>query len=201
MAIAPEQALGRHGSLYRRLLWLYPASFRRDYGQAMVQLFCDRLRDQAGDRPRKAAVRVWLQTLRDLAVSVPNQRIEAFMSEPQTMLVQVIVMVVLSIAAILFIGFYAVVLLAAVTGWLVYQRGRGRYVRLPGQSKWHRWVLSGAALLAVGVSPAVLSLDELTDWAWGVFSLLTLGGLITVAVGVAMAARDLRHRRGGATAA
>ena len=193
MATAPEQAVARHRSFYQRLLWLYPASFRRDYGQAMVQVFCDRLRDEARRRPRAASLRAWLQTLGDLALSVPNQRIEACMSEQQTMLVTVIVMVSLSIAAILFIGFYAVVLLAAVTGWLVYQRGRGRYVRLSGQSRWYGWVLSGVALLAVASLPAILSLGELSEWAWTLFALLTVAGLIAVAVGVAMAVRD-RHR-------
>ena len=115
------------------------------------------------------------------------------MSERAAMLVTVIVMVALSIAAILLIGFYAVVLLAAVTGWLVSQRGRGRYVHLPGQSRWYRWVLSGVALLAVASLPAMLSLGELSEWAWTLFALLTVAGLIAVAVGVAMAMRD-RHR-------
>lgn len=190
MAAGREQAVLRHRSLYQRLLWLYPASFRRDYGQAMAQVFCDRLRDQAAERPRSAAVRAWLQTLADLAVSVPNQRIEAFMSEQQTMLVTVVVIVSLSIGAILFGGFYAVVLLAAVTGWLVYQRGRGRYVRLPGQSRWYRWVLSGVALLAVLFLSNILWLGELSEVTWTVFALLTVAGLITVAVGVAMGVRD-----------
>ena len=52
MATGPEQAVLRHGSLYRRLLWLYPASFREEYREAMVQLFCDQLRNQTGDRLR-----------------------------------------------------------------------------------------------------------------------------------------------------
>jgi len=195
MAPAPEQAVLRHGSLYQRLLWLYPASFRNEYRQAMVQVFCDRLRAQAGDRPRRAAARVWLTTLADLAVSVPNQRIEVFMSGQQitAQLTTVIAAVLVSIAAMLFIGFYAVVLLAAATGGLVYQRRRGRYVRLPGQSTWYRWVLSGVAMLAVASLPAILSLGELNEWIWTVFALLTVAGLIAVAVGAAMGMRD-RHR-------
>ena len=78
MFTVPE---ARHRSLYRRLLWLYPAGFRRDYGEAMVQVFCDQLRDEARRRPRSAALRAWLRTLGDFARSVPHQRIEAFMSE------------------------------------------------------------------------------------------------------------------------
>jgi len=203
MATAFEQAVARHRSLYQRLLWLYPASFRRDYGEAMVQVFCDRLRDEARHRPRAAAVRTWWQTLGDLALSVPDQRIEVSMSEQQTTarLVAVIVAVSLSIAAIAFyIGVPAVALLAApVAAWLVYQRRRGRYVRLPGQSKWYRWVLSGVAIFAVTLLPFILSLEG--GWVWGLGNVLSIIGLLTIVAGVAMGVRDLLRHRGRATPA
>jgi len=192
MASGSEQAVLRHASLYRRLLWLYPASFRNEYRQAMVQLFCDQLRDhEGGDRPRKATARVWLQVLRDLATSIPDQRIEVFMSEQQAtaQLIAVIVTVSLSIVAILFVGFYAAVLLVAVTGWLVYQRGRGRYVQLPGQSGWQRWVVSGAGLLVVAWVPVIFS-HEFSEWLWGLWALVTVAGLLAVAVGAAIGMRD-----------
>lgn len=201
MATASKQALARHKSLYQRLLRLYPASFRRDYGQAMVQLFCDRLRDEARHRPRAAAMRAWLQTLGDLALSVPDQRIEVFMSEQQTTarLLTAIIAVSLSIAAIALIGIPAIVLLAAVAAWLVYQQRRGRYVRLPSQSKWYRWVLSGVAAIAVGPLLLIFSLEG--DWVWGLGSALTVPGLLAVAAGVAMGLRDLRQHRGRVTPA
>ena len=122
MATASDQAVARHRTVYQRLLWLYPPSFRRDYGQAMAQVFSDQLRDEARRRPRSAALRAWLHTLGDLARSVPHQRIEAFMSEQHTTarLIAVIVAVSLSIAAIALIGIPAVVLLAAVPAWLAY---------------------------------------------------------------------------------
>ena len=194
MATESEQAVLRHGTLYRRLLWLYPASFRKEYRQAMVQLFCDQLRNQTGDRSRKATGRVWLQALRDLATSVPDQRIEVFMSEQQTtaQLIAVIITVSLSIVAILFVGLYAAVLLAAVTGWLVYQRGHGRYVQLPVQSGWYRWVLSGAGLLVVAWVPVIFS-PEFSEWLWGLWALVTVAGLLAVAVGAGMGMRA-RHR-------
>ena len=198
MATASEQAFARHKSLYQRLLWLYPASFRREYGQAMVQVFCDRLRDEARHRPRAAAVRAWLHTLGDLALSVPKQRIEAFMCEQQATvrLLTLIVAVSLSIAAIAFIGIPAVVLLAAVPAWLAYQHRRGRLLRLPGQSKWYRWVLSGAAVLAVEWLAFILS-GEADEWVWGLGSLLAVLGLLVVAAGVVMGVRDLRQHRAG----
>jgi hypothetical protein len=54
--------------LYALLLYLYPASFRREYGEAMLQLFNDQCRSVKG--PGGHAM-LWLKTLRDLLRSVP----------------------------------------------------------------------------------------------------------------------------------
>jgi len=59
-----------HSRIYRGVLWLYPASFRREYGRSMSQTFSDRLGDKGGTR-------TWLLLLRDLAVSVPIEVMEA----------------------------------------------------------------------------------------------------------------------------
>jgi putative ABC transport system permease protein len=52
--------------IYRALLLAYPAEFRHEYGSQMEQLFEDRLHSE----PR---LRVWLQTLADLALSAPKE--------------------------------------------------------------------------------------------------------------------------------
>jgi hypothetical protein len=54
--------------LYALLLYLYPSSFRREYGESMLQLFNDQRRavDGAG-----GYAMLWLKTLRDLLLSVP----------------------------------------------------------------------------------------------------------------------------------
>jgi hypothetical protein len=61
------------GGLFRTLLKLYPAPYRREYGQAMTQCFRDQLRtaDTAGKR-----LRLWLRTLADLVQSVPARYLE-----------------------------------------------------------------------------------------------------------------------------
>lgn len=56
-----------HEKIYRRLLKLYPAHFRGEYGEAMAQLFRDRMRTAGGPGGK---LRVWLHILGDLAVSV-----------------------------------------------------------------------------------------------------------------------------------
>jgi hypothetical protein len=62
-----------HEQTYRALLRLYPVRFRARFGDEMVQLFGDLLRDaHAVGRPA-APIRLWLHTLWDLAVTAPSE--------------------------------------------------------------------------------------------------------------------------------
>ena len=56
--------------IYALLLRLYPAYFRASYGDQALQLFRDRVRDEKGFFP---GLRLWLDLLVDLAISVPRQ--------------------------------------------------------------------------------------------------------------------------------
>lgn len=58
------------GRVYRCLLWLYPARFREEYGVAMERQFFDEYRETDGPFDR---ARLWVQTIVDAAVSVPQQ--------------------------------------------------------------------------------------------------------------------------------
>jgi hypothetical protein len=59
--------------LYRILLKVYPARYRRKYEQAMTQCFRDQLRaaDTRGKR-----VRLWFRTIVDFALNVPARHLE-----------------------------------------------------------------------------------------------------------------------------
>lgn len=59
--------------LYRRLLRLYPAAFRERYGDEMVQLFEDQLRDGREGRGSGTVV-VWLRVVVDLATTAASER-------------------------------------------------------------------------------------------------------------------------------
>ena len=56
--------------IYSWLLRLYPSHFRQAYGEAALQLFRERSRHERGFSP---ALRLWLDLLADLAISVPRQ--------------------------------------------------------------------------------------------------------------------------------
>lgn len=70
--MVPGRPVDRHQALYRALVTLYPRSFRMDYGEPMVQLFADRVRD--------VGAKAWLRAVPDLVRTVPVERIEAVMS-------------------------------------------------------------------------------------------------------------------------
>ncbi|HTU19117.1 MAG TPA: hypothetical protein VMG10_13740 [Gemmataceae bacterium] len=58
---------------YRLLVAAYPAPFRNEYGEAMVQLFRDSAREAYRRRGLLGLLAVWLRTLRDFTVSVIQQ--------------------------------------------------------------------------------------------------------------------------------
>lgn len=59
--------------LYRLLLAAYPAPFRREFGEAMVQLFRDTARDAYGRSGFLGVAAMWPPTLTDLTISVIRQ--------------------------------------------------------------------------------------------------------------------------------
>ncbi len=59
--------------VYTALLWLYPPTFRREYGPDMLQSFRDTLRDETRCRGRRGVLRTWAITLGDLVVSLPRE--------------------------------------------------------------------------------------------------------------------------------
>lgn len=63
--------------IYARLLALYPAGYRAEYGADMLQLFTDQCRAAARERPWLAFLGLWLRTLADLGVSALREHMTA----------------------------------------------------------------------------------------------------------------------------
>jgi WD40 repeat protein len=59
--------------VYSKLLSLYPARHRREYGSLMAQLFRDQMRDAYGQNGVRGLVQVGTRTLWDLVVTVPGE--------------------------------------------------------------------------------------------------------------------------------
>jgi hypothetical protein len=68
--------MNRHEWIYRRLLRLYPAAFRARYGDAMISLFREQLRDARSSGERTEIASLWARCIADLLVTVPRQHLE-----------------------------------------------------------------------------------------------------------------------------
>lgn len=64
-----NHAVTRSDKIYRRLLWLYPQSHRRAYGQPMAQLFHDQCIVAWGQRRWPGVVSLWFRVLPDLIIT------------------------------------------------------------------------------------------------------------------------------------
>lgn len=62
--------------IYRRLLWVYPADFRRNYAERMAQLFADQLRETRAAGVTAGSLRLWVRTLLDIFISALSQHLE-----------------------------------------------------------------------------------------------------------------------------
>jgi hypothetical protein len=69
--------------LYRMLLAAYPASFRREYGPHMAQVFHDCCREAQARRGASGIFRLWLPTLGDLTVTALAERLVEGVSMPR----------------------------------------------------------------------------------------------------------------------
>lgn len=70
----PTSWIAHSTRIYRALLMLYPAEYRREYGALMVQVFRDVARDKYGSGGLTGIVLWWCSTLLDLTLTVIEQR-------------------------------------------------------------------------------------------------------------------------------
>lgn len=183
--------------LYRALLLLYPRRFRREYGDQMLQLYCDARRDRASSWPRLAG---------DVVLSAPTQHKEAFRTmSTQGKLVTSSIIVAAAVAAFLVIGgaLFALALLVLLA-WILAMLLREREARL-SNGFWWKLTLSGVGVFAVAVlffgGPWPQSWrdevpGELAWWSgmfvFAVAIVMIVGGLLSGAVQLA-SRRRLSH--------
>lgn len=164
-----KRASRRHHSLYRALLTLYPRSFRQEYGEAMHQLF--------GDRLRELGARAWLETVPDLVRTVPTQRMEAVMASlgPRARVGVLAAFVVGAVAASIGLGGGAVPLLLVLATVLIVARSRAVTSAPFGERAplWPAVVQAWWAPLA-----ALLGVATLTFGVGTIFEAQNLGGRI-----------------------
>jgi Trk-type K+ transport system membrane component len=166
---------------YRLLLHLYPSSFRADYGEDMVALLEDQLRDEN-------TLRVVSRSVVDLAITVPIQHLEPYMRRSTT---SVLVVAFVSIAAAFTVFGGPVGLAGAVVllglSVLVWQRSRPDH---PPTANWWRFMLGGLGLLGILVAVTTAT-GELPSGGWylAMATLFTSFGLIAAGIILGIASR------------
>lgn len=78
---------GGHERFYRSLLRIYPADYRASYGDDMVQLFGDQLRDARNGRSTASSIRVWARALGDLATTAASEHVRRNRTVAQSLVV------------------------------------------------------------------------------------------------------------------
>lgn len=195
----------RHLTIYRSLSALYPRSFRDAYREDLAVLFSHQITDEP-------ALRVWLRTIRDLAVTVPVTHLEARMNRPPTRVLVGIgsILTAASVATALMIGTGApgatIVLLAiavvsgSVSAWAWHADQTIHDTASPSSAWWK--LLSGGLILIVATftSMAIPWPDaaDLGDNAYWLIVASIMTGLMLAAVGLLLGIATLiRNRRSG----
>jgi hypothetical protein len=155
--------VSRSHRIYRRLVGLYPRSFRHEYGTDLLQLFDDLVAD-AG--PRAA----WSRTALDLVLTLPRYRLETVMNERRSATTITVVIAGLAIAGVattllVGLGLYpGVVLLVVAAVLAVGQRSAlAQSLRAPSVQRRRRRLLTAAVLGAVTVGSYLLFLAVIGD--------------------------------------
>lgn len=192
----------RHVKVYRALTALYPRSFRHDYREDLAVLFSHQITEEP-------AVRVWLRTLRDFAVTVPARHLEARMHRPPTAPLVIIcaVMTAASLAMALVIGTGILfVLIAVVPGSVGVWAWRAEQpVDDPGSysAEWWKFLAGGVLLITstfAGMAIPWPAAIDLGDNAYWLVICSMMSGFVLVGAGVLLGlAAMLRHHRSGPT--
>jgi hypothetical protein len=173
--------------LYRKVLWLYPRSFREEYGDDMALMVADQLDNES-------TVRVCARLGLDLALTVPARRLEAHMNRPSSSVVTLVfvILAVAGLVAVLVGGLYAVptlvggVVALGFGALAVVSARRSRALTgAPVRSHWWRFLVGGAAALALLVIVTTIT-GELPDAGWAVAMTVLFAALASMVTGVVL---------------
>jgi hypothetical protein len=78
MSRPPAEAEPLSERLYQRLLAIYPAAYRREYGPRMLQLFRDLRRDASRRGKRRDQATLWLRVLGDVGTTAWAEHVSEF---------------------------------------------------------------------------------------------------------------------------
>ncbi len=194
----------RQLTIYRALTGLYPRSFRDDYQEDLVVLFSHQITDES-------PIGVWARTIRDLAVTVPAQHLEAAMHRPPTPVLvgicSVVAAIALALALVLGTGrppvsivFLIVAVVSGAVGVSAWRAQRPIRDVGPFDAVWWKFLLAGGSVVAATFAgmaipwPDAMDLGDNAYWLV-VISMMTgfMLGAFGVLLGIAAVVRHHRH--------
>jgi amino acid transporter len=175
-------------TLYGALLRCYPRDFRGEYGDDMTQLLALQLRDEN-------AVRVWVRTFVDLALTVPSLRLEAVMSRRRALPDPAVLYGSAAVACLVFTavagssyvlgtaGLLLAVLFAslAVVSW---RRARALGTGSEIYLHWWKYLVVGVVGIAGCVLVANVGDQNLPGNTWFIWIIALLTSMVLSAVGL-----------------
>ena len=172
--------------LYRLLLLLYPAEFRRRYGDAMIQLLIDRQLHE-----HQTTSLALLHETVDAVRTAPRMRWESPMNRTAIIVVAATLAIAAAIAAKLMLLPLALLALAA---WLMWGRPARPIASAASSRHWMRWMLAGALAIVVAVAIPAIDGGELNGFWWTIAAAALLGGIAMAVTALVLAANGRAHR-------
>ena len=181
-------------AVYRRAVRLYPRPFREDYGDDLVQLLEDQLRDER-------SMRVAARCAVDLALTLPTRHLETHMHNSPRSLTPLL-FGALGLSALIVVGHPLVLVAclavgggAACLALLSIHRARALAVAAsaPASAHWWKVLAAGAGLMAALVA-ITTAIGELPDHGWLVAMITGLTAIVLMSLGAVLGVTHLATR-------
>jgi hypothetical protein len=177
--------------LYGLVLYAYPAEFREEYANVMVQTLLDRHKFEAVPPWRL----VWREVF-DAARVAPQMRWES----PMNRIIIIAVLATVAVAATGAVGPVVLIPIAAVAlAVSLWWSSQNRPVAAAAGSRrglW--WLAAGVAGIGTGIAIPAIDGGELNGFWWTVMAVSLLAGIAMTVAGVVIAINDRSHQSGEA---
>lgn len=174
----------------RLVLLAYPRSFRRDFGDDLVQSVAD-MRRHGGMSRLALFGRVGIDVVR----TAPRMRLESLMKNHKPLAVAAVLSIGLFAALVGSPSFYLMIACLAVVLVLVARTGDRPITGDPTRTAhWYRWVGAGAASFAVGLIAAMIDGPNFSEFGWTVWALSWAAAIVLAVYGLVLASTRYLHR-------
>ena len=174
----------------RLVLLAYPRSFRREFGEDLVQSIAD-MRRHGGLSRFGVFGRVGIDVVR----TAPRMRLESLMKNHKPLAVAAVLSVGLFAALVGSPSFYLMIVCIAAVLVIVARTGDRPITGDPAHgAHWYRWLGAGAVSFAVGVGAAVIDGPDFSEAGWTIWAFSWAVAIVLAVYGLVLASTRYLHR-------